>query len=61
MRFRDASKLHKGDEVIIKTTGESRYVLYVMTLSNGKLMIDTCKSLDRYDGDYRLYFHTEVK
>ena len=60
MTFNQAKKLHNGDEVTIKETGEVVTVLsaYVENPNNKQVVfIDTCSK----DYGFRILSHTEVK
>ena len=54
MRYEQAQKLHCGDEVKIKATGEILVVLFTEIYKGRKVVNITCE--DGYS-----YLHTEVK
>lgn len=60
MTFKEAAKLHNGDEVIMKKTGEVVTVLNTYTGSCGEKLcgfLEVCY----YDGAYTTVKHTDVK
>jgi hypothetical protein len=60
MTFRDAKKLHNGDEVTVKKTGEVVTVIdaYVVTkFGKDKVFIECCTA----DNGFTKLWHTEVK
>lgn len=60
MTFRKAKKLHKGDEVTIKRTGEIVTIISAYTDYVGnklKVIIETCSS----NYGYITLLHTEIK
>ena len=59
MKYTQAKKLHNGDEVIAKDTGESIKVLSVCTPATPKpvVFIEGLGSISGHGG----WFHTEVK
>ena len=52
MRYRDAKKLHREDEVVRKSDGRSLYVVEV-EIPNGKNVLIMCD-------DGNTYHHTEI-
>lgn len=69
MRYRDAKKLHNGDQVVVKETGEVRTVLTIVISAvvdydaAGNLLLahKPYVLIKTFGGSYQEFRHTEVE
>ena len=60
MRFINAKKLHKGDEVIVKEDKDIVRVLSVNIMKGWKKPTMIIETVSKYNG-WQEYFHTEIE